>query len=204
MRGLNISIVSLVIMVSFLVPTSANGQQSLSLNLYSSTPLISTANSNDIGTEIRLTYQYHFVHIKKSLYLFGKISAFYQPKSFKGNVVYATDIAHYDRYRYGGSVGAGFYLKGNLLNADLGVDLSRNIVRLNKISNGMPPPINFNFTPAPNKISRFYSMFGVTFALSHAIIKSFLIRASISIQTSIGRHNAGEYFTPGAGLVYKF
>jgi len=191
-------------MVSFLVPISANGQQSLSLSLYGSTPLVSTANSNDIGKKIQLSYKNNFIHIKKGLYLFGKVSAFYQPKSFEGNAIHATDIAQYDRYRYGGGIGAGFYLKGAILNAEFGADFSRNIVRLNKTSGGMPPPNVDYFTPAPQKISRFYSMFDVTFALSHKITKSFALRASIGIQTSIGRQNAGEYFKPSAGLVYKF
>ena len=204
MRGY-ITLSALLVMITLLLFSGvAEAQQFLGVNLCGSSVLVTQQNSDDIGSELQITYRNNFIHINKGLYLFGRVTAFYQPKTFKGHLIYATDAPHYDRYRYGGAIDMGFYIHGPILNAEFGAGLSRDLVHLNRTAVGLPPPSTVPFTPAPQIITRSYTLFGVTFALSHEMIRSLLLRMSVGIHASVGRENAGQFFRPGIGLAYKF
>lgn len=152
------------------------------------------------GFRIRL----NLVHLKRNLFLFGRVGIFYQPKSFAGNKIHTTDAPQYDCIGYGGTIQAGFFLNGPILNAELGAGLSRYFVHLNRTEIGFPPPAPYPFKPAPRKVFRSYSLFAVSFGISHDISDLLYVRASISIQGSMGQKNAGEHLRPAIGLGYRF
>lgn len=191
-----------VVIVTFLIGlTNAApiyGQHKMGLNISGSAALVE--GSNDFGTDFGLSYTYRNVSITKGLYLYGSATVFFQPRSFEGEFTHPTDVVEYDRYRYGGGIGTGVYLKKGLIDAQLGVKLSRHYVRLNKVSGGMPPPASGPATPAPDHIFRSYTTLEGLLALSHDITQRFFIRSSMGIQSALGRDSESIYFRPALGL----
>lgn len=193
----------LILLNVLIVPGSAVAQQSLRFDLYFPKPLVDKVYSDDFGNEMELTYQNNIIHIKSDLYLFGAIGIFYQPKSFERKFSYASDVAHYERYRYGASAGTGFCLEGPILNAELGIGVAWHFVRLNKTYNGMPPPTG-SYTPAPQHRSRSYGTFNFAITLSHDITQSFFIRAAMNMQRPLDDAKTGKLLAPSLGIGYHF
>ena len=189
--------------ITFFLTESVKAQSSVGLNMNFSTTIDNDFNSPNFGTEIELTYQNKFLHIKNGLYVFGRTSAFYQPKAFSGQINFATDVAQYDRFRYGGSVATGFYLIGPILHAELGVGISRHFIELNKIQSGMPPGIDVDFTPSPDRKSQQFNTFDFNFALGHEFTDSFLVRLAFRIQTPL-KQDSNHRLSPSLGMMYNF
>lgn len=183
------------------IPDAAYGQQSIKVGISTSRALVE--NTNDFGTEVGLLYQHQLLHIKSDLYLFGSAGLFWQPTSWEGNGIYATDVPQYDRTRYGGSIGTGLFLNGTLLNARLGIQFSQHVAQLDKAASGMPPATG-DYSPAPEHFTRSYSLLGGSFQLEYNFSESLFINTVIAVETNLDSQHHFVFFRPSFGLGYRF
>ena len=200
-KKLQILIFITAICLAFTV--EARSQHSVEINLNVSTEMQSGLYSPDIQSELELGYRNIFYHIKNDLYLFGKVAGFYQLDNLSRQYSHATDVPQYDYNRYGGSINTGFFLKGPVLNAELGFGLSTHQVIQNKTQEGMLPP---GTSPSsPNRIKESFNTFDVNLALMYSVMDLFDIRLGLRLQSPLDQKQLNNHrISPSFGLLYVF
>lgn len=202
-RTKKLQILVLISALCAIFAVESKGQSSVEVNLNVSSEIQSGLNSPDIQSELELGYRNRFYHIKNDLYLFGKVAGFYQLDSISLQLTQASDATQYDYSRYGGSVVTGFFLEGQVLNAELGFGLTRHQVAQNKTQEGLLPP--GRPSTAPDRIEESFNTFDVNLALMYSVINSFDVRFGFRLQSPLDQNQLNNHrFSPSLGLIHTF